>query len=472
MTRFLTWIALKALILLPSVSLANVIGSDTQNFVPIASGLDFVSVHSSETLKRGYFNLGLFGNTAYNTLPRKDNSGYINDRITAVDFSAGFGLARNLDVGVGMPYVAHQRVEGNVARAQFGDGGFTEVRASVKYRFLGNNSGGMAAVFSYNHNLMHNNPYIGIGGGDTYNFEFVADTTIERVAMGVNLGYRLRNPGKPISDFEELSIYPQDDQYIFSGAMSYYLRSIDTKFILEAFASTPAKEDAKASNRELTTAEALFGVKYDVSDALSLHAGVGSELYHGTSSAEFRFYGGINWSEGPKKVKISKKPKKKKSKPKKKKKAKKKKKFKPQRFEEPTEEDAILIAREPDLGGDEVIVLRDINFLFDSDHDALSGAKNILRDFADHLRSVGYRKVVIEGHTDSIGSDAYNDKLSLNRAKTIFKYLASRESIPEAKMRVEGYGERYPIAANSNQQGRQANRRVVFRIYYSGKTSR
>ena len=66
---------IKALLLIfaPLSVLANVVGVDTQNFNPTTSGLDFVTVHSSETLKPGYVNFGFYLNYAGNTLPNYVN---------------------------------------------------------------------------------------------------------------------------------------------------------------------------------------------------------------------------------------------------------------------------------------------------------------------------------------------------------------------------------------------------------------
>jgi len=65
----------------------------------------------------------------------------------------------------------------------------------------------------------------------------------------------------------------------------------------------------------------------------------------------------------------------------------------------------------------------------------------------------------IEGHTDSQGSDAYNLKLSKERAASVREYLVSN-GIPANRLTSEGYGESRPIATNKTAAGRQDNRRV------------
>ena len=68
-------------------------------------------------------------------------------------------------------------------------------------------------------------------------------------------------------------------------------------------------------------------------------------------------------------------------------------------------------------------------------------------------------KVVVEGHTDSVGSDAYNKKLSERRAEAVKRYLV-RQGIDPSRIRTVGYGKSKPIADNSTEEGRAKNRRA------------
>ena len=67
------------------------------------------------------------------------------------------------------------------------------------------------------------------------------------------------------------------------------------------------------------------------------------------------------------------------------------------------------------------------------------------------------------GHTDSVGSEAYNQKLSLARAESVKTYMVS-QGLPAAKVRVEGKGESSPIAPNDTEEGRAKNRRVEITV--------
>jgi OOP family OmpA-OmpF porin len=74
------------------------------------------------------------------------------------------------------------------------------------------------------------------------------------------------------------------------------------------------------------------------------------------------------------------------------------------------------------------------------------------------------KDIVIEGHTCNLGSDAYNLELSRKRALSVLKYLVQVEHIPEDRIRIEYYGERYPVATNIDERGREMNRRVDIRF--------
>ena len=72
-------------------------------------------------------------------------------------------------------------------------------------------------------------------------------------------------------------------------------------------------------------------------------------------------------------------------------------------------------------------------------------------------------RIEIGGHTDDQGSDEYNDRLSENRAKAVYEYLV-RSGIPSERLQYKGYGKRVPVADNSSEAGRAANRRTEFKI--------
>jgi outer membrane protein OmpA-like peptidoglycan-associated protein len=70
------------------------------------------------------------------------------------------------------------------------------------------------------------------------------------------------------------------------------------------------------------------------------------------------------------------------------------------------------------------------------------------------------RKIKIVGHTDSVGSNEFNTKLSLERAKSVAQYMEEDLGVPKNKLEVIGAGENEPIAPNTTPEGRKMNRRI------------
>lgn len=106
---------------------------------------------------------------------------------------------------------------------------------------------------------------------------------------------------------------------------------------------------------------------------------------------------------------------------------------------------------------------------FDFDKSVLKPeGKRALDDLADKMKLIDLELIIATGHTDSIGTDAYNDKLSIRRANAVKSYLV-KQGVPADQIKIEGKGEREPIATNKTREGRAKNRRVEVRVYGSQK---
>jgi outer membrane protein OmpA-like peptidoglycan-associated protein len=105
-----------------------------------------------------------------------------------------------------------------------------------------------------------------------------------------------------------------------------------------------------------------------------------------------------------------------------------------------------------------VLTLGDV--MFDTGRAELkSGGMRKIEQLAQFLNEHPDRRVQIDGFTDSVGGDAYNEELSQRRADAVKAALVSRDVDP-ARIGTEGYGKAYPVASNSDSGGRQLNRRV------------
>lgn len=111
----------------------------------------------------------------------------------------------------------------------------------------------------------------------------------------------------------------------------------------------------------------------------------------------------------------------------------------------------------------QTIVLEDVHFEFDSAR-LTKDSEGHLDEIVASLRIEKDTRFEIAGHTDSVGSDDYNDRLSQDRARSVMQYLAGR-GLDRERMNARGYGERQPIDTNDTDEGRARNRRVEFRIH-------
>lgn len=429
---------------------ANVVGADTQNFNPANDGLDFVTVHSSETLTPGLINLGFFLNYAVNSLPNYEDTTTqrrtnFRDSLLSTDLNFAVGLMPGWEAGFSFPSVLRQKVESDLTtfRGEYAKTGLTEIRAMTKVRFWGDQDHGLAGVLTANLNQIQDNPFQGTGAGPTFNLELAGDQTFGLFAVGVNAGIRLRQSGRQL---DGIPIQPFGNQFIASVAASYLVTDWDTKVISEIFTSFPAQSRQFESDRSASTAELLLGFKHDINGSVAFHFGGGTEIIHGTSSPDWRLYTGVNWVIGPLFAKPNEVIVKVKEQPLK-------------SLEATAAEDPF--AGRPELA--EAFIARDVLFDFNKDTLKVAAQEN-LRKMAQYLKQPpGIQSLVIEGHTDSIGSPIYNLDLSQRRAESVRRALMEF-GVPGAKIRAVGYGAARPIANNGNYQGRALNRRVEFRV--------
>ncbi|CAL62705.1 Putative outer membrane protein OmpA [Herminiimonas arsenicoxydans] len=101
---------------------------------------------------------------------------------------------------------------------------------------------------------------------------------------------------------------------------------------------------------------------------------------------------------------------------------------------------------------------------FDFDKAVLKpDGKAKLDDLASKLKDLNLEVIIAVGHTDSIGSDAYNQKLSIRRAEAVKGYLVGK-GIDAKRVYTEGKGEKQPVATNKTAAGRAQNRRVEIEV--------
>lgn len=115
--------------------------------------------------------------------------------------------------------------------------------------------------------------------------------------------------------------------------------------------------------------------------------------------------------------------------------------------------------------GEGIKITFDSGILFDTESYALKDAsKEDIANLAEVLNKYEDTNIMFGGHTDSRGTDGYNQELSENRAKSVAEYAAFT-GVDATRMTIVGYGEDDPIATNDTEAGRQKNRRVEIAIW-------
>ncbi|WP_312517470.1 OmpA family protein [Stutzerimonas nitrititolerans] len=114
---------------------------------------------------------------------------------------------------------------------------------------------------------------------------------------------------------------------------------------------------------------------------------------------------------------------------------------------------------EPEPVAEAVRVELDVKFDFDR-AEVKSGSYDDIRNLADFMKEYGQTSTVVEGHTDSVGTDAYNQRLSERRANAVRDVLVNQHGLDSSRIEAVGYGESRPVADNATEEGRAINRRV------------
>ena len=123
----------------------------------------------------------------------------------------------------------------------------------------------------------------------------------------------------------------------------------------------------------------------------------------------------------------------------------------------PVVEEAVVVK-------EETIVIRDVHFQFDK-ATLTASDKQVLDKIATRLKAEApTARMTVTGHTDSVGSDSYNQKLSDKRAHSVVEYLI-QQGVPRSNfVSVSGAGESQPVADNKTADGRAQNRRTEIKI--------
>ena len=300
------WLLLSALVgLVPMTAAANPIGNDFQKLNPTANGIDYITVESSKTTETGKLNTGVLVDYSTNVLPviEQDESDQsltsVDDYILSSHFYASYGIYKNFEVGVHLPFILLQSTtedEESDYKGEILSSGLTYMGVSAKYSIWSNSVYGVAAGVNLGTDLMTSNPYI----GDTtpaYMTSYVAlDANYDKIKFAVNGGYKYRSTGEAI--FDEYSggtpIDPVSSELLYSLGLNY---EVDrrTSLTTELFGSVNLDSEYDDSDREPYSSELLGSFRLETPQGYNVDLGASTELIHGVGSADLRIFAGISY---------------------------------------------------------------------------------------------------------------------------------------------------------------------------------
>lgn len=413
---------------------AKMKNADVINFNPTTDGGKYMTVHQSKTLSQWGFNVGMYANYAYEPLEYADPSGrrrrgIVDDLLTA-DFQAAIGWTDWFTMGINFPLIIWETfynpnvlattVQKQTFWAKPGD-----LRVEMKFRILDIDKYhvGLGVVPFMYLPTGKSSSFLGNGmwspGG-----KIVVDGNIkDRVFLALNVGYRMYNETR--YDVNNVNAVIDDTLEVGGGVN---VRINDSWAILGEVYSESVIKDLY-SNQLQSPTEFLVGGRWTpqkTAKGLGVTLAGGRGITRGIGSPDFRVIAGVNYRRD----------------------------YVPP----PPPPVAVEVKAE-----EKIVITQKIHFEFDR-ATIRPISYPILNDVADLLmRNPQIHHLRIEGHTDWIGSDAYNMRLSQRRADSVRTYLINKGIAPDRLVAV-GYGETRPIADNNTVLGRAKNRRVEFTV--------
>ena len=399
---------------------------------------DYFQVYSSQTIKKQGWNAGFYFDWARNPIevgapPGQRQAGVVND--TAIgNFYGTYGILDWMSVGLNIPILFYNKVNPVTSwgpAGTFADPTFTtfdpqtnlgDIQLQFKFR-IRNNEDKLVGIALVPFVTMPSGPSsVFAGNGSvTGGLQLVVDfNIIERVQLSLNVGYLAH-------DKVVLRNVVYNDKLLVGLGLNVMI--VKKLFFLAEGIMQPILDNF-FKNEVQVPAEARGGFRVRLNENFDINVGGGAGLTIGIASPDWRAFLGMNYNWVPAPCPACVAP--------------------------------VVEARK-------ITIDQTIHFAFDR---AVIRPQSypILNDVAAIIKSnqSSISRVMIEGHTDSIGSDQYNMRLSERRANSVRNYLI-KKGIPASTLDTAGFGESRPVATNTTAAGRAKNRRVEFKVQGSGQ---
>jgi len=414
---------------------------DAQEFSPAIDPEGYFSVYSSRTAPQGRWHFSLWYNYVGDPITSHEfNEEFPNelgankhliDDIHTIDVVASYSLFDWLELGIDVPI---SDVSSNFEGAR-SDTGLDSIRLMAKAQVLRERWHNLGfALVSFVDLPTGDSKRLSSDGETDFGFLGVADFVYERFRTSVNAGYKVNQKG----DLHLLELNDGGDEILYGlGAGLLAIKNQPMLFgwfqnvevLGELFGSTVA--DDPYYEEFATPLEALGGARFYDDSGLYFTIGVGKSITQSINGSSVRVIGQIGYTPPPPPPAPPPPP--------------------------PTPPQEKVVVTE-----EQIITLEPVYFDFDK-----ATIKPISFAILDQVAKVMNDRptitVRVEGHTDSYGSDAYNQKLSDRRVHSVVQYLV-KKGIPAARLQGQGFGESRPIAPNDTDEGRAKNRRTEFHI--------
>lgn len=378
---------------------------------------------TSETLPKYNFAAGLNINLAHQPLEQvvagttTRVAGVVDDFVTA-DLLLSYGITNWLELNLDLPINLYHNIAPTLipSRDQ-GGGDVGDLMANLKIKIFDANETstglGLAIVPFITAPTGKQSIFFGdsslTGGGI-----LVGDAQWKSNRFYLNIGARAR-------ERETLGNLIVNEEMIYGlGFTRPIVKAWDFNIIVEAFGSTNFRKFTTENISSPIEGLVVLQKKWLESRRLVTQIGGGAAITNGYGSPDYRVTAGISYAWD----------------------------LTPEHKPKPVRE--------------EVITTNKIHFAYDR-YEIKPASYAVLDEIVSTIKNKPVVSVRVEGHTDGNGSDAYNQRLSENRARSVREYLV-RKGIPAEKISSVGMGESKPVADNATKEGRAQNRRVEFHL--------
>lgn len=277
-------------------------------------------------------------------------------------------------------------------------------------------------------------PFVSIPTGSTTHFtgdngtdlgvKLLADKEFDGGYLGLNVGYKLHTKSDSVQAVGSPQLLTVDDEVVYGLGAGVDIVKKRLRIFTELMGSTAVDDFAK--NSQTSPIEMNGGLEISAKNSpMKVTLGGGAGLNSGYSAPKFRVFGGISYRWPTKST--------------------------PRRVE--------LAKAEPEEEIIDTIALEGVHFAYDK-YTILPKSARILDENFVKLQQYPQAHFRVIGHTDSRGSEAYNQVLSEKRAESVVNYLV-KKGIASHRLHWEGHGKREPIVPNNSEKNMQLNRRVV-----------